>query len=106
MGSAWFVMPAIDAIPGRLRAVSKEEWEGAVQPGTPALPWTGPQGEQVSGVMLVPVPECSQAATLVFMDTDGKTIDIRNDGPMYLTAKALGPQLGEVLLLPDPCVAR
>jgi hypothetical protein len=95
-------MPAVEAIPGRLRAISKEEWARALQPGTPALPWTGPQGQEVCSVMLVPVPECSEAATLVMMDIDGNTIDVRNDGPMYRTAEALGPRLGEVLLLPDP----
>ena len=39
--------------------------------------------------------------TLVFMDAEGRTVDARNDGPMYKTAEALSPRLGEVLLLPD-----
>ena len=94
-------MPSIDAVPGRFRTVTKEEWERALRPDTPALPWFGSQGQQIRGVMIMPVPECTQAETMLFLDADGNPADVRDRGPMYHAAAALKPRLGEVLLLPD-----
>jgi hypothetical protein len=83
------------------RQLSLEDWAEAQLPGTPPLPWMGDQGQQIASFMLLPIPECSTGATVVFMDAQGATVDVRNDGPMYRMAEALNPPLGQLTLLPD-----
>lgn len=90
-----------DELAARVRRVSMEEWKAAVQPGAPALPWTGAEGRKIRSFMLVPIPECCTRNTVVFLDADGKTIAVRCEGPMYRTAEALRPALGELVFLPD-----
>jgi len=50
--------------------------------------------------VLLPIPECISRATILFLDADGTAVDVCHDGPMYRTAEALKPKLGEVVLLP------
>jgi hypothetical protein len=51
--------------------------------------------------MLVPVPECT-GTSVIFFDAYGKPVEVGNDGPMYKTAAACRPVLGELTFLPEP----
>jgi hypothetical protein len=73
----------------------------ARRPDTPLLPWIGPDGQRISGFMVVPIPECSIGTTVVFMDANGSAVDVTNKGAMYRAAEALNPIIGELTLLPD-----
>jgi hypothetical protein len=93
-------MSAIAFRPALVRRITQDEWAAALQPGTPSLPWVGPRRQQIHGFVLLPIPECISRATILFLDADGTAVDVCHDGPMYRTAEALKPKLGEVVLLP------
>jgi hypothetical protein len=58
-------------------------------------------GRRIAGFVLVPIPECPTGTTVAFLDAEGNTIEIRNDGPLFEMAKALRPKLAELTLLPE-----
>jgi hypothetical protein len=98
---AWFAMSDVEVRLPRARQLSHDEWQSAIQPGTPALPWTGRRGRRICSFMLVPIPECNSRTTAVFMDAHGYVVDVLSSGPKYRTAEALNPALGELVLLPN-----
>jgi hypothetical protein len=83
------------------RRLSPTEWAVAARPDTPALPWLSADGRRIVAFRLVPIPECPTGNTVMFLDAEGHTIEVRNDGPHFEAVQALGPRLGELTLLPD-----
>jgi hypothetical protein len=83
------------------RRLSRAEWRAAARPDTPALPWVAEDGRRIAGFMLVPIPECPTGTTVAFLDAEGKTIEVRNEGPLFEMAQALAPKLAELTLLPE-----
>ena len=95
-------MPEIELRSAPVRKVTAEEWNSALQPETPPLPWRGAQGQRIFSFVVMPVPECSTSTTVAFMDAFGRLIDIDSSGPMSRMVFALDPILGETTFLPDP----
>jgi len=83
------------------RRVTPDDWHAAVPPGTPPLPWRGPQGQEIQSIVLMPIPECANGATVLFLGADGKTVDVRNEGPMFRAVQSLRPAIGEQIFLPE-----